>query len=96
MSDARREKYAAALCASDGFDWEEIQREYPADVESYLRDADAVLVVADEELRARDIQIVVWLGKKAREYRSTGSRQHALQAGAIEVMASKIDRGAVR
>ncbi|MGW3428940.1 hypothetical protein ACWDHW_13430 [Streptomyces melanosporofaciens] len=41
-------------------------------------------------------EVVVWLGKKAREYRSTGSAQHALQADAIEVMASKVDRGAVR
>jgi hypothetical protein len=43
----------------------------------------------------RDIEIVVWLGKKAREYRSTGSAQHKLQADAVEVMASKIARGAV-
>ncbi|MCX5112173.1 hypothetical protein OOK13_40440 [Streptomyces sp. NBC_00378] len=44
----------------------------------------------------RDAQIIAWLGKKSREYRSTGSRQHALQADAIDVMASKISRGAVR
>ncbi|MFG2225344.1 hypothetical protein [Streptomyces sp. NPDC048644] len=44
----------------------------------------------------RDTQIVAWLHKKAREYRSTGSRQHALQAETIDQMASKIQRGAVR
>jgi hypothetical protein len=44
----------------------------------------------------RDIEIVVWLGKKAREYRSTGGQQHRLQADAVDVMASKIARGAVR
>jgi hypothetical protein len=43
----------------------------------------------------RDIEIVVWLGKKAREYRSTGGARHALQADAVEVMASTIARGAV-
>ncbi|MFG2722681.1 hypothetical protein ACGFW5_30945 [Streptomyces sp. NPDC048416] len=55
--------------------------------------------VADhrEEVRAeRDAEIITWLIKKAREYRSTGSRQHELQAEAIERMASKIQRGAVR
>lgn len=41
-------------------------------------------------------EVVAWLGKKAREYRSTGSAQHALQADTIGLMASKIDRGAVR
>ncbi|MGW1039851.1 hypothetical protein [Streptomyces sp. NPDC002547] len=54
-------------------------------------DAYRVEVVAE-----RDMEIVRWLGKKAREYRSTGSRQHALQADAVEAMASKIARGAVR
>ncbi|CAM5683699.1 MULTISPECIES: hypothetical protein [Streptomyces] len=49
-----------------------------------------------EVVAERDAQIIAWLVKKAREYRSTGSRQHALQAEAIEGMASKIQRGAVR
>ncbi|WP_411140287.1 hypothetical protein [Streptomyces sp. x-80] len=44
----------------------------------------------------RDAQIIAWLLKKAREYRSTGSQQHQVQADAIERMASKIQRGAVR
>jgi hypothetical protein len=49
-----------------------------------------------EVRQERDAEIVAWLIKKAREYRSTGSKQHALQADVIEVMASKIQRGAVR
>lgn len=49
-----------------------------------------------EALAEAKREVVGWLEKKAREYRSTGSAQHALQADAIEVMASKIDRGAVR
>ncbi|MEU5976300.1 hypothetical protein [Streptomyces sp. NPDC047315] len=52
---------------------------------------------ARDEIRAeRDAEITAWLGKKAREYRSTTSRQHALQADALDIMASKISRGAVR
>lgn len=49
-----------------------------------------------EVIAERDAQIIAWLGKKAREYRSTRSRQHALQADAIETMADKLRRGAVR
>lgn len=49
-----------------------------------------------EVIAERDAQIIAWLGKKAREYRSTRSRQHALQADAIETMADKLGRGAVR
>ncbi|MGW6454994.1 hypothetical protein ACWF94_03565 [Streptomyces sp. NPDC055078] len=49
------------------------------------------------EVRAeRDAEIIAWLGKKALQYRSTRSRQHALQADAIDGLASKISRGAVR
>ena len=44
----------------------------------------------------RDAEITAWLRKKARDYRSIGSRQHAMQADAIETMASTISRGAVR
>lgn len=44
----------------------------------------------------RDAQIIAWLCKKAGEYRSTRSRQHALQADAIDTMADKLSRGAVR
>ncbi|MFF7142304.1 hypothetical protein ACFZB5_13780 [Streptomyces nodosus] len=54
-------------------------------------DALTAKVVAD-----RDAEIMRWLGKKAREYRSTGSKQHAMQADTIDLLASKISRGAVR
>lgn len=50
----------------------------------------------DAHRAERDGEIMRWLGKKAREYRATGSKQHALQADTIELMASKISRGAVR
>ncbi|MFE9448342.1 hypothetical protein [Streptomyces sp. NPDC006739] len=59
-------------------------------LDEYL-DAHRAEVVAE-----RDAEIMCWLGKKAREYRATGSSQHALQADTIELMASKISRGAVR
>ncbi|MFH9813032.1 hypothetical protein ACH4NO_18480 [Streptomyces olivaceus] len=42
------------------------------------------------------VETVDWLVKKASEYYSTGSKQHALQADAIGTLASKLDRGAVR
>lgn len=44
----------------------------------------------------RDAEIIAWLGKKAAEYRAAGSRDQKLQANAIDTMASKIWRGAVR
>ncbi|MER5750687.1 hypothetical protein [Streptomyces sp. NPDC002088] len=64
-----------------------------ADVDhaEHLVNAHAAEVIAE-----RDAEIMRWLGKKAREYRATGSKQHALQADAVELMASKISRGAVR
>lgn len=67
----------------------------------YEEDAKAFLAEHDADHRAqiiaeRDTEIVAWLGKKAREYRSTGSKQRALQADAIDLMASKLARGAVR
>lgn len=52
--------------------------------------------VRQQHIAERDAEILYWLGKKALEYRSTGSRQHALQADVIDLMASKISRGAVR
>ncbi|MFD7101893.1 hypothetical protein [Streptomyces celluloflavus] len=63
--------------------------------------ADAAVEEAPTHARAaivaeRDNQIIAWLVKKAREYRATGSQQHAQQADAIEQLASKIRRGAVR
>jgi hypothetical protein len=69
------------------------------DAVSALRGKAQRIVELEREVTAakaeRDIEIVVWLGKKAREYRSTGSAQHKLQADAVEVMASTIARGAV-
>lgn len=41
-------------------------------------------------------EVTAWLVKKAREYRATGSKQHALQADTVDTLASKISRGAVR
>jgi broad-specificity NMP kinase len=49
-----------------------------------------------EVIAERDAETIAWLGKKAREYRSTGRKQQALQADAIDTMASKLKRGAVR
>jgi hypothetical protein len=49
-----------------------------------------------EVIAERDAETVAWLGKKACEYRSTGRKQDALQADAIDAMASKLMRGAVR
>lgn len=59
-------------------------------------DHDHVQSHRDEVRAERDAEIIAWLIKKAREYRSTTSHQHKLQAEAIERMASKIQRGAVR
>ncbi|MFD8251943.1 hypothetical protein [Streptomyces werraensis] len=49
-----------------------------------------------EVLAEAKTETVAWLVKKAREYRATGSSQHARQAEAVEFLASKVDRGAVR
>ncbi|MCM8552661.1 hypothetical protein [Streptomyces sp. STCH 565 A] len=49
-----------------------------------------------EVLAEAKVETVDWLVKKAREYYSTGSKQHALQADVIGTLASKLDRGAVR
>lgn len=49
-----------------------------------------------EVVAERDAEIMRWLGKKAREYRATGSRQDAVRADTVGLMASKISRGAVR
>ncbi|MGW0552322.1 hypothetical protein [Streptomyces altiplanensis] len=95
--DERRERYAAAVLKVKNL------AGLFADVRAYV---DPVLAVADAELAARpsraevlreaQSEVVEYLVKKAREYRSTGSQQHAMQADAIETMASKIQRGAVR
>ncbi|MER8158113.1 hypothetical protein [Streptomyces sp. NPDC094472] len=47
-----------------------------------------------EVLAEAKAEVAAWLLKKAGEYRATGKRQR--EADAVEVMASKIDRGAVR
>ena len=57
----------------------------------YIVDAFAAETVAE-----RDTEIMRWLGKKAREYRSTSNKQDALRAETCTLMASKISRGAVR
>lgn len=49
-----------------------------------------------EILAEAKVETVAWLVKKAREYRSTGSSQNVRQAEAVEFLASKVDRGAVR
>ncbi|MGW2591977.1 hypothetical protein ACWCXC_17160 [Streptomyces sp. NPDC001515] len=45
----RRDRYAAALAAADGHEWEAIVNGYPADAEDYRREAAAVMAVADAE-----------------------------------------------
>ncbi|MEU8723569.1 hypothetical protein [Streptomyces antimycoticus] len=47
-----------------------------------------------EVLREAKAEVVAWLGKKASEYRATGTRQR--EADAVSIMASKVARGAVR
>ncbi|WP_439947228.1 hypothetical protein [Streptomyces sp. BBFR109] len=50
----------------------------------------------DAHRAERDLEIVRWLGKKAREYRTAGGKENALRADTVELMASKVSRGAVR
>jgi hypothetical protein len=52
-------------------------------------------VLAEEGLLPK-ADVVAWLVKKARELRARGSRDSAMQAAAVDVVASKLDRGAVR
>lgn len=52
-ADERRERYAAALCEAEGFNWEAIKAYYPVDVPGCLREANAAMTVADEEIRGR-------------------------------------------
>lgn len=49
----------------------------------------------DAVVAERDAEIIAWLGKKAKEYRSDPERRESA-GDAIERMASKISRGAVR
>lgn len=44
----------------------------------------------------RNREVAAWLFKKAREYRSTRGREHAVQAEVLERMADKVSRGAIR
>ncbi|MEW1638595.1 hypothetical protein AB0469_31625 [Streptomyces sp. NPDC093801] len=44
----------------------------------------------------RYAEVSAWLYKKAREYRSTRNREHAVQAEVLERMASKVARGGIR
>lgn len=53
MTDDRRERYAAALAASEELGWDLIRRQYPLDVPLYLRNADAAMAVADVEHTAQ-------------------------------------------
>ncbi|MFI0900614.1 hypothetical protein [Streptomyces sp. NPDC020983] len=50
----------------------------------------------DAHRAERDAEILYWLGKKALEYRHAGSKQDLVRADVIDLMASKISRGAVR
>jgi hypothetical protein len=50
----------------------------------------------DALIAERDAEIVAWLGKKAKEFRSAGGQQRQAQADAVDAMASKLARGAVR
>jgi hypothetical protein len=62
MTDAdRRDRYAAAICASEEHDWELIKAQYPDDVTSYRKNADAAMAVADAEQRVRQ-------GEQAEKY----------------------------
>ncbi|TXS13385.1 hypothetical protein EAO71_35710 [Streptomyces sp. ms191] len=67
-----------------------------AALESELGGAMARVAELEPAAAEQNKAIVLWLLKKAREYRSTRSRQHQFQAEAIERMADKISRGAVR
>ncbi|MDR3082322.1 MAG: hypothetical protein LBV60_15595 [Streptomyces sp.] len=46
----RRDRYAAALAASEEHDWDLIKAQYPDDVTSYRRNAAAAMAVADAEV----------------------------------------------
>lgn len=52
-------------------------------------------VLAEADLLPK-AHVVAWLTKKAREFRSAGGRERAAQADALDAMASKVERGAVR
>lgn len=61
-----------------------------------LQDVEHAEQLVDALVAERDAEIMRWLGKKARECRAAGGRDNDLRASTIEVLASKISRGAVR
>lgn len=56
-------------------------------------DHDHVAMHRAEVIAERDAQIITWLVKKAREFRANGKKT---QANTAAVLASKVERGAVR
>lgn len=83
--------------AYDGTPLAELRDEHAA----HHRQAADRLIVAGLSDRAAVLTeakaaTVAWLVKKAREHRSTGSQQHALQADVISLLADKANRGAIR
>lgn len=84
ITELETERHSTNEALSDAAEALRVSRDRIAELEA-APSRDAVLA-----------EVAVWLGKKAREFRSTRSRQHALQAETLEQMASKIRRGAVR
>lgn len=81
--------------------WESMREERPQSTGAELQSRELSAALAElETLRAqpsRDAvleEVAVWLGKKAREYRGSSTRESAAEA--LERMADKIRRGAVR
>jgi hypothetical protein len=61
-----------------------------------LHDVDNATQLADAHRVETLAEVTTWLVKKAREFRSLGTRKGQAQANAVAAMASKISRGAVR
>lgn len=79
-------------CIRDGASmYEDDARKFLAEHDTHVR-AEAL---AEADLLPKK-DVVAWLTKKAREFRSAGGRHHTAQADAVAAMASKIERGAVR
>ncbi|MDR3084304.1 MAG: hypothetical protein LBV60_25890 [Streptomyces sp.] len=89
----RRDRYAAALAASEEHDWALIKAQYPDDVTSYRRNADAVLAVADAELQQHVRATKYWFDA-ADERRAEVARLRAevkqLRAGRAAVLAEVV------
>lgn len=60
-----------------------------------MLDAYRAEVIAEADLLPK-ADVVAWLTKKAREFRSLGHEQGRAQGDAVAAMASKVDRGAIR